>query len=76
MLKIKDNIDLKELEKYDFEYNDKLKEYEMGYIFHGYISVNEKDRLVKPVYDENMYINIEDLFYDLIKADMVEKIDD
>lgn len=75
MLKIKDNVDLKDLEKYGFKYDNK-HEYEIGYIFHGYISIDKKDRLIKPIYDENMWISIDDLLYDLIKADLVEKVDD
>lgn len=76
MLKIKDNIDLKELEKYGFKYDKNMNEYEIGYIFNGYISIEKNDRLIKPIYDENMWINIEDLLYDLIKADLVEKCGD
>ena len=76
MLKIKDNVDLRELEKFGFEYNHNMHEYEIGYIFNGYISIKKNDRLIKPIYDENMWIDIEDLLYDLIKADMVEKVEE
>ena len=76
MLKIKDNIDLEELKKYGFEYNKNMHEYEIGYIFNGYISIEKNDRLIKPIYDENMWINIEDLLYDLIKADLVDKVEE
>lgn len=74
MLKIKDNVNLKELEKYGFNYDSKLNEYEIGDIFHGYISINEKDRLINPTYDECMWLEIEDLFYELIKNNLVEKV--
>ena len=74
MLKIKDNVDLKELEKYGFKYNNNMHEYEIGYIFNGYISIEKNDRLIKPIYDEVMWINFEDILYDLIKADLVEKV--
>lgn len=74
MLKIKDNVDLKELEKFGFKYDKNMHEYEIGYIFNGYISIEKNDRLIKPIYDENMWIDIEDLLYDLIKANLVEKV--
>jgi len=75
MLKIKDNVDLKELEKFGFKYDNNMHEYEMGYIFNGYISIEKNDRLIKPIYDENMWIDIDDILYDLIKADLVEKVE-
>ena len=76
MLKIKDNVNLKELEKFGFKYNNNMCEYEIGYIFNGYISIEKNDRLIKPIYDEVMWINVEDILYDLIKADLVEKVED
>lgn len=76
MLKIKDNIDLNELEKFGFKYDKNMHEYEIGYIFNGYISIEENDRLIKSIYDETMEFNIEDLLYDLIKADLVEKVEE
>ena len=75
MLKIKDNVDLKELEKYGFSYNKNLKNYGIGFLFHGYILVAEKDRLIQPLYDENMWIEMEDIFFDLIQDGLVEKVE-
>lgn len=76
MLKIKNNVDLKELEKFGFKYDKKLKEWNYGDLFNGYVYVEEENKIIKPIYDENMWICMEDLFYDLIKADLVEKVDD
>lgn len=68
MLKIKDNIDLKELEKFGFQqglegcYNYIVK---TDYITGGvYIDENRE------VYCDNWAL---DILFDLIKADMVEK---
>lgn len=85
MLKIKDNVDLKELEKYGFEGT----KYLFGNtIYDTPISLND-DNTNKPclrirsytreieTYD-NVSLNNPDVYllYDLIKADLVEKIDD
>lgn len=80
MVKIKDNVDLKELEKYGFEY------YRMVYvkdIIRGEedilgrktIYVTEPDREISI---KNGLFNIDeelDTIYDLIKADLVEKVE-
>ena len=92
MLKIKDNVDLKELEKYGFEYD---------FISNNYlINVDDKEanKLVADVpewkefcflqtYDDTREINLYfqdmedyysiklDILYDLIKADLVEKVE-
>lgn len=77
MLKIKDNIDLKELEKFGFEYEYYYDVYE----FSASASVMQvkRDRCLKlegDIFDEkqgNQYLNV---IYSLIKADMVEKVGD
>lgn len=69
MLKIKDNVDLKELEKYGFEYDDYLEEYvktvnslKTSGMFVPYVRTGEmfvkKDRTI---YDKisNKYWNVE-----------------
>ena len=85
MLKIKDNVDLKELEKYGFKYTPNCYEnYKLclqndleGAI---YIRITN-DRIVYLVSDLDIYnLNNEnefkmyDILYDLIKADLVEKV--
>ena len=83
MLKIKDNVDLKELEKFGFEY------YPLIYVketirYDDYMDMNtakkvfvdEKTREISV--GTNLFnTDIElDTIYDLIKADLVEKVND
>ena len=76
MLKIKDNVDLKELEKYGFKYT-------FGEDYHKsnsnmYVSLGDNQELNincdDSYFDEDINECIE-WIYDLIKADLVEKID-
>jgi hypothetical protein len=78
MLKIKDNVDLKELEKYGFKWCREEKYYfydETGNLG-GYdeIFINKEDRFIQLGYEPCPYF-IEDCLYDLIKDGLVEKID-
>ena len=80
MLKIKDNVDLKELEKYGFEYHRLvyIKEITRGkedILEQKNIYVTENDREISI---KNGLFNIDeelDTIYDLIKDGLVEKID-
>lgn len=95
MLKIKDNVDLKELEKYGFVYREYYKNYiklhsDKNYedYVDNYIQVGN-NRILKPYarllnghetdYICKSQVNIKDEFlntiYDLIKADLVEKVE-
>lgn len=74
MLKIKDNVDLKELEKYGFKLNDD-DEYQF--------TVQNDDCRTICVVENNRTIYIQsigyvvqelDMLYSLIKADLVEKV--
>ncbi len=85
MLKIKDNIDLKELEKFGFENNDNdkclMKSYKDGFSQDDYITVSKKDRTVRIQHYQDEYevtniIGICDLLYDLIQEGLVEKAGD
>ena len=85
MLKIKDNVDLKELEKFGFEYEKEHSIYSERYIY-----TNERDTQRIEVIVNDREICVEDIsgnyflgaivdealtvLYDLIKADLVEKI--
>ena len=74
MLKIKDGIDLKELEKFDFEKIDE-NWYQIGSGWEAHITVRT-DRKINfggEWWDEDF--DLMDLIYDLIKADMVEKVE-
>lgn len=94
MLKIKDNVDLKELKKYGFKitYDSETGEYDYCRVINKRYLVNhwfevEVDIKTKELkimsYGTASFSNshsdieivIEDLLYDLIKADLVEKVD-
>ena len=72
MLKIKDNIDLKELEKYSFKYIE-------GF---GYYYSNDKDSIfVKIEFDKTIEVYSKlssncNIIYDLIQAGLVEKVEE
>ena len=73
MLKIKDNVDLKELEKFGFKYDD---------IFERYLLMNKYYKSVIDVIVQNNRLIILgtlerlDILFDLIKADLVEKVEE
>lgn len=75
MLKIKDNVDLKELEKYGFEYEKGIIIKEQGAYCKYATSIDIVDRTIRPYYAGFSYYDYE-IIYDLIKADLVEKIED
>lgn len=84
MLKVKDNVDLKELEKYGFKYNS----YDNSYMIHlgegrrgafCTLYIENKILYIDFAGDDNGYSGndiLNDVLYDLIKADLVEKVDD
>ena len=77
MLKIKDNVDLKELEKFGFKpYNLAGKtHYEIEYKNGNNIKVSSYTRFIHfNIYSVNNCI--ENVIYDLIQAGLVEKVDD
>ena len=75
MLKIKDDVDLKELEKFGFE--------DFGVCYKGYgdfgnqFFINKSDRLIKRVHPYSLReeANEEEMF-DLIQAGLVEKVEE
>lgn len=79
MLKIKDNVDLKELEKYGFiEYNC---EYARHYKNDIETSINKETREIKDIDTDYSFMTMLDLgestrVRDLIKADLVEKVEE
>ena len=87
MLKIKDNVDLKELEKYGFKYDkygDLCKELKIKEQFDEvkvlFICVDLTDkrylRRIGLIANDTYCFDYElDILYDLIKADLVEKVD-
>lgn len=77
MLRIKEGIDLKELEKFgfkpDYYVDDKVyvKEFKKGLFYKEYIIIWFKDREIQIRNNGQILL---DTLYDLIKADMVERI--
>lgn len=85
MLKIKDNVDLKELEKFGFEnnYNDEylIKSYKDEFSQDDYITISKKDKTIRIGHYQDDYgatniIKIDILLYDLIQTGLVEKVSD
>ena len=74
MLKIKDNISLDELEKFGFEFNGKEWQYTN---FSSEVMAVQYNRYIYILVDNMFNIAEEtfDIFYDLIKAGMVEKVE-
>lgn len=87
MLKIKDNVDLKELEKFRFEINFVTgvykKELKSSYMDNYYIEVQKSRRIIIETRIKDEYIrNLKstntdelDVIYDLIQAGLVEKVE-
>ncbi len=87
MLKIKDNVDLKELEKFGFEINFVAgvykKELKSSYMDNCYIEVQKSRRIIIETRIKDEYIqNLKstntdklDVIYDLIQAGLVEKVE-
>lgn len=78
MLKIKDNVDLKELEKYGFEENSFYYSKTFNFEYYEVKIDVEKDRkyliIQNDYYDSDYACYIPNLIYDLIKADLIEKV--
>ena len=83
MLKIKDNVDLKELEKYGFKKTALMQD---TYTYHipspskvgqnKDLHINKYGYMAIEMYGHYYGMEIPDIIYDLIKADLVEKVDD
>ena len=85
MLKIKDNVDLKELEKFGLQLNEDKTDYEQKIDGNWWDIrvVNVEDRWLEHYTEEIGYWTFTDndelleiTFDDLIKADLVEKVDE
>ena len=80
MLKIKDNVDLKELEKFGFKQNnhfDLFTRYEYKPDSSTCLYIDEARILsVFPTYYDKLSSKIMDKLYDLIQAGLVEKVED
>lgn len=87
MLKIKDNVDLKELEKYGFEYDEIGCFDKPAFIQKNeLIGVNIFENIQKGICNikEKQFLSFSfdfnesllELIYDLTKADLIEKVDE
>ena len=76
MLKIKDNVDLKELEKYAMVFKKDFYKEKECYVFYVNqfvrLSVNIHTRQIRPSTSKEAF----DLLYDLISNGLVEKVDE
>ena len=74
MLKIKDNVDLKELENFGFDLELNIEDdYDQIYCFDSRLMFDKTDKkIIIPMFNEETAL---DTLYDLIKADLVEKAD-
>lgn len=81
MLKIKDNVDLKELEKFGFELDQSL---DNGEYYWRNACLYIDNRIIKQMDMYNPFSEVDyefdiyyvNILYDLIKADLVEKVED
>ena len=78
MLKIKDNVDLKELEKFGItprydELTGKIKKYKKQHDIEIHYCDNDHNH--NPYWYIQAYCDL-NILYDLIKADLVEKVED
>lgn len=83
MLKIKDNVDLKELEKFGFYdslgiYQKNLEtHFKGGFSFNDFmITVIKESRIIRYHANKEIETYNLDTLYDLIKVDLVEKVED
>lgn len=85
MLKIKDNVDLKELEKFGFEYQKNKYQENNKYIYKIPVNILMQSLPYKIVLSVNIFTRelkisanwkAYDLLYDLIEKGLVEKVSD
>ena len=77
MLKIKDDVDLKELEKFGFVYFNDKRSARYGCLDYqkGNLEIFINNARVITMASDKVVIDLE-VLYDLIKAGLVEKVDD
>ena len=74
MLKIKDNVDLEELEKYGFDLEQTKDEFDQIWGFDkGLLFYKDSGTIILPWNNQNTAL---DVLYDLIQDGLVEKVDD
>ena len=78
-LRIKSDVDLKELENFGFEYNDYSGQYkicERNIDGATYIYINVWNRKILFRQDKSLDKECLNALYDLIKSDLIEKVDE
>ena len=79
MLRIKDNIDLKELEKYGFKFErgtTYIKEIDnITYIYVSECDLKYIDCVIDPLSSDSSICDLIDTLFDLIQAGLVEKVE-
>ena len=82
MLKIKDNVDLKELEKFGFKYIEDLLTKKPYYFKKKYLENANDDRIcyhievnTRKIIISRLDGDLDNTLYDLIKADLIEKVE-
>ena len=80
MLKIKDDVDLKELKKFGLEYYEHRNAYVGGYsnreLWLSVDCITKEIKMNEPFRDNDEKENNIEILYDLIKADLVEKVEE
>lgn len=81
MLKIREDVDLKELEKYGFKYSEVIDGTYTYHISSIYgqkkdLHINKYGYMSMELYTNVYGMNIPNIIYDLIKADLVVKVDE
>lgn len=79
MLKIRDGVDLKELEKFEFKHRygkcyEYIRELDGRVAYRIYTTKNHANLQIEIFEPMIMAQKVQDLLYDLIKADLVEKV--
>lgn len=77
MLKIKDNVDLKELEKFGFVYFTDKRSFRYGCLDlqKGYVEIFINNAKVITMSSDKSILDL-DIIYDLIQAELVEKVEE
>lgn len=74
MIKIKDSVDLKELEKYGFKNNQFIRTINDTVVYRVVITSGHHVLQIRNGYFGNIAGSLQDLIYDLTQAGLVEKV--
>ena len=74
MLKVKDNVKLEELEKFGFVGNKYIRKLYGEIIYMVVITSKHRYLQIKHCYADSIAKTLQELIYDLTKADLIEKV--